>query len=263
MGEAKVSSRLAQWIKPGDGIWTDTVELLKTRDGKKDALDAAVNVCDWMHHLGYHKEFVDTIRKDLEPVSKAFAIPEFVVSLGELRDKWLIFNHTDDKAGPAVDLVGGLANTTHSLSESALAGDAWGLYELGEGMKSTQTAFWGSLSVMMGIRFIRESETLRVLKNDIKAITNEVVKNLYEHKIQNGYLRVLKVVVLLAMSAIALTSLLFASIAHGFLFSSVAFMTLSSAWLILNYTTYFYGKMIGRWDAEINSIAAPSGAARV
>lgn len=258
MVEATVSSRLGQWVKPGDGIWTDTVELLKTRDGKKDAIEATINICDWMHYLGYHEEFVETIRKDLEPVKKAFAIPAFVVSLGELRDKWHIFNHSDDKSKPSVDLVNSMASTTFSLSESAIAGDSWGLYELGEGMKSARTVFWSSLSIMMGIELFREADSVRFLNRELTSIEQPDKKNLQEHKIQNGYLRVIKTVTLLAMCAISLTSLLFASLAHGFLFSSVLFMTLSSAWIILNYTTYFYGKMIGRWDNEIKTAVAPS-----
>lgn len=256
MGNTQVSSRLAEWIKPGDGVLTDFVNFFKKRDNAKDGIETVINVCDWMYYLGYQKDFVDTIRNDLDPVKQMLAVPAFIESLGIMRDKYRILTHSDDQASATVDFAQSVAGSSFALSESAIAGDSWNIYELGkEGLKAARTVFWGALAVIVGIDFYRDVDALNLLNKELEVIPTGGRKELLEHKVQKGYLSVLKSVTLLAMCFIALTSLLFASLAQGFLFSPVVFMTLSSAWLILNYTTYFYGKMIDRWENQLNPVA--------
>ncbi|NGX26863.1 MAG: hypothetical protein K940chlam6_00789 [Chlamydiae bacterium] len=243
------SSSLADWIKPGP-FSTDVKKYVSERENAKDALEGVINIFDWMAHLGYSKEFAEAASGQLDPIKKTLAIPGFVEALGDMRDKWHILNNSDDQDA-FTNLTTSTAVATLNLSESAMAVDAWGIYPLKEGLKAAKTGFWASAGLLDGISFFRELSKAEHLRKKVDGVIDPELKNIYQHRIQLCYLNVLKATTTLAMASIALISLLFASLAHGFLFSPVVFLTLCSAWLILTYTTYFYGKMIDRWENDL------------
>lgn len=239
-------SGLADWIRPS-AFAKDLEGYITTRDGAKDTLEGVINVFDWMKQLGFSKEFSKNASDQLEPVKQTLAIPGFVVSLGNVREKWHALNKTDDK-NAFTDFTQSVAISTLNLSESAMAADSWGVVSLKEGMKSVKTTFWSAIGLIDGIDFFREISKAEILQKEMDEIIDEGRKNIWSHKIQNCYLKVLKSVIMIAMASISLVTLLFASLAHGFLFSPVVFLSLSSAWLVLTYVTHFYGKTIEHWE---------------
>lgn len=243
---ASTSTTLAGWIDPWP-ITKDAVEYVKTET--KDTLEGFINVFDWMAHLGWNKDFAEKASGQLEPIKQTLAIPGFVSALGNMRDKWHILNHTDEPDA-AVNFSTSVAVTSLNLCESAMCGDSWGIYSLKEGMKAAKTGFWASAGFLDTVNFFQELNQAGKLQKEIEHLPNSAAKNIVQHKIQLCYLNVLKATSTIAMAAIALTSLLFASIAHGFLFSPVVFLSLTSAWLILTYATHFYGNIIERWRKE-------------
>jgi|GEM_PF-3427170 len=249
MSSLATPSTLAGWVQPSH-FATDVKEYVKDPDGAKDTLEGFINVFDWMSQLGFHKDFADKASAQLDPMKQTLAIPGFVAALGNMRDKWHILNHTDESEA-TVNFSTSVAVTTLNLCESAMCGDSWGVYSLQEGMKAAKTGFWASAGFLDTVSFFRELNKAGHLQKKIEHVPNSANKNVIQHKIQHCYLNVLKATATIAMSAIALTSLLFASLAHGFLFSPIVFLSLASAWLILTYTTHFYGKMIDRWEADL------------
>lgn len=243
------TATLSDWVKPSPNF-TEVKDYVTKRDGAKDTIEGVINVFEWMSHLGYNKEFADKAADQLNPVKQTLAIPGFVESLGTLRDKWRVLNASDAE-NATTDFTQSVAISALQFCESAMAVDSWGIYPLKEGMHAAKTGFWGAAGVIDGISFFQQVSKADELSKQIEGIKNKDLKNVYEHKLQLAYLNVAKAASTIAMAGIALTSLLFASLAHGFLFQPVVFLTLASAWLILTYTTHFYGKMIDRWEKEL------------
>ncbi len=248
-GTATTSSSIAEWIRPGP-IWTDAAKYVKTLDGAKDTLEGFINIVDWMAHLGFEKEFAETASHDLEPIKQTLAIPGFIESLGTMKDKWSVWNNSDD-LDAFTDLTTSVAVSTLKFSESAMVVDSWGIYALKDWMRAAKTGFWASAGLIDGINFCREISKAENLQKDVEGIHSPEKKNVWQHKIYLCYLNVIKATTTIAMATIALISLFFASVAHGFLFSPGVFLTLTSAWLILTYATHFYGKMIDRWEQKV------------
>lgn len=228
-------------------VFTDLKENVSSIDGIKDSLEAMITVDEWLAHLGHTDgEFSN----HLDPIKKTLAFPQLVGALAAMRDRWHVLNHSDDPNAPT-DFAQSLALTTFHTSEVALAADAWGIHSFKEGLKAIQTTFWSALGVMEGIEFFKEMNRAQELQGKVEKVKHSQKRELLQSKVQLCYLNVLMHVTVLAMAAIALTSLLFASIAHGILFSPVAFLSLTSTWLALNYITYFYSRVIERQEARI------------
>ncbi|MDN3507135.1 MAG: hypothetical protein P0S96_07900 [Simkaniaceae bacterium] len=247
MSTTTSTSPLASWVQPSH-IATDVKQYLK--EETKDSLEGVINIFEWMAHLGWNKDFAEKATGQLEPIKQTLAIPGFVSALGNMSDKWHILNHTDEPDA-AVNFSKSVALTTLNLCESAMCGDSWGVYSLKEGMKAAKTGFWASAGFLDAVSFFKELNKAGYLQKKVEHVSSSAVKNVVQHKIQLCYLNVLKATTTIAMAAIALTSLLFASLAHGFLFTPVVFLSLASAWLVLTYATHFYGNMIDRWEAAL------------
>lgn len=230
--------------------YVDTVEFVKTLNGEGTILESIINICDWMSHLGYGGNRSSRISKELEKLNDTLAAPGVISSLGNMRDKWRLLNTTDNP-NAFTKFIKSIAGVTLDLSKTAKAMNEWGIYTLKEGLFKVKTTFWTSIGCIEGIDLFKKMDTLTRLTKQADVATSPEEKNVCEHKIQLTYLYIIKATVSIAMAMIALTSLLFASLAQGFLFSPVVFLTLTSAYLVLTYVTYFYKKMITQWDEEL------------
>ena len=182
----------------------------------------------------------------VETISSGLAIPNFFFNLGRLRDTYQFH-----EGGPGVsrEAVKKALLTASAAGESVQFFDTIQVVALSkEALKSAKSVFWGALlgfDLMNIFDGIRNAETLEA---DLKSALNPVDKEILQHRINHNFLSIAQSATLVAMASIALVSILFVSLAQGILFSPIVFLSLSSAWIILNYTTYFYGKMIDRWD---------------
>ena len=241
-------SAVSDWIRPSK--LTDEVGgFVTTRSGAKDALEAILNAFEWMAHLDINKAFADGARRDLEPVKQGLSVPGFFSSLNDVRREVDHFFNSDDP-----DSTRRVFNSTmacvNQASESAMFLDSSTIYRIGSGMKAASTAFWGSALALDGVNFFYQIGRAESLNKEISKASDLDHKNILTHKVQHAYLSVLQCVTTIAMAAICLTSILYASIAHGFIFNPVVMLGLCSAWLILQFVNYFYDKMIGHWDNE-------------
>jgi hypothetical protein len=252
MGNSNVvtNSSIPGWIEPS-ALAIDVKDYVKSRSGAKDTLEGVITVFDWMSTLGWHKDFANHASSQLEPIKQGLAIPGFLEALGDVRNKWHVMNHTDDRDA-TLNFTTSTAVASLNFCESAMALDSWGVISLKEGMKAAKTGFWASIGFLDVVSFFKGLGNVTTLRDRIDRVEDAGKKNILQHRLQHSFMSVLKATCTIAMAGIALTSLLFASIAHGFLFSPIVFLSLASAWLVLEYTTHFYGKMIDRWTTRLH-----------
>lgn len=245
----------SSWVRPSD-FFKDASSFLNTGDGVSDTLDAVTNIADWLSHLGFWSKAADATSHALNPVGQALAIPAFFGNLGALRTSYQKAAYTDD-AGALV----GVWN--HSMligvhgAKSLKALDSWGIVDsLKKSMRAINTVFWTGLLGLTAMGLYCEVGEVAHLKETIGKKGDDLkLKAIYEHKLQNAYLKVLEeAVVAVAMAPLCLISLLFAGIAHGILFHPAVMLSLTTAWCALHFTTYFYEKAINRWEADYNSL---------
>lgn len=196
-----------------------------------------------------HVETLDTINAGL-------AIPSFLSLLADLRTKIQGVKRSDD---PLLKrkLVETSLLATVSGTESALFLDTIKIRPLNEMLNGVKGAFWGSLLLFSGMNIfegISNAETLDAAWSKAHASQKSFEKKeIIQHRIRCNFLTIAKHVTTVAMAAIALVSIFFASIAQGVLFSPLTFFALSTSWVVLNFTTYFYEKMIDRWEGNYHS----------
>lgn len=241
-------SRLGEWIDPRSyPVLGDVKDFVGNSSGVKDAMDGVITVCDWVNYFEHDDRGVAAA---LEPIKSTLAVPQFIENCGKMRERWRILWQADNTQEAAIDFTSSVAATTTSFCESVIAGNSWGVYSLKEGLQAARTAFWSSIAVGDAIYFFDKINQVSNLQERIENVSGAAQKNILNHRIQLGYLNILRSVTMLAMCLISLTSLVFASLAQGFLFSPVVFLTLSSAWLILRYGTHFYKRWIDRLESN-------------
>lgn len=221
----------------------DVSNFVTSSNGAKDTLDAVINACDWAAHLGIHKKLANETAATLNPLKQGFSFFGFFEQVNSLRDVYRLYakGEGSETAKKAYD---------HSLiainnaSEAAMCLDATGLYRFKEGMKAIKTTFWSTILLLDTVGFAYDVGQIDNLRQKRDGAKIPEFKEVIDQKISNLSLGMLKRVTTLAMACIALVSILFASLAQGFLFNPVVMLGLSSAFLTLHFVTTFYDKII-------------------
>lgn len=243
------------WVRPSE-FMKDVTKYVNTADGAQDSLDAIINCFDWMAHLGINQKFAERSSETLEPINQTLSIPQFFGALGSLRNNVQKFSNTDD-SDAAKDMWNSAMITGVHGTKSCMALDSWGVYGFKEGMKTVKTVFWSCLVGLDAVGMYCEISEAKHLQKTIDCTHDSNLRDIYEHKLQNTKLKVLKnAVIAVAMAPLCLVSILFASMAKGVLFHPAVFLSLTSAWLVLNFVTYFYEKAIDRWEKDYHRLKA-------
>ncbi|NGX38146.1 MAG: hypothetical protein K1000chlam2_01318 [Chlamydiae bacterium] len=242
-------SKVSEWIRPS--TLTDEIgSYVTTRSGAKDTLEAIINAFDWMAHLEINQSFAKKTSGELELVKQGLAVPGFFSELNTMRREIQHWSNSDDPDATRRVISSALLCVVQG-SESVQFLDASKIYHIGKAMKPVLTAFWGALFLLGGGGFFWQIGRAETLNKEIDETKNLEYKNILKHKVQHAYLSVLQNVTMIAMASICLISILFSSMAQGFIFNPVVMIGLGSAWLMLEFVTYFYDKMIDHWDKEL------------
>lgn len=222
--------------------------------GVQDTCEAIGNCFDWMAHLKINQEFANRASGTASIASDSLAIPAFLGNLGALKNSVLKYTNSDDSAAATQVVDHTLLVGVHG-AKSSFALDALGIVSLKDVMKGIKTAFWCCLIALDSRGLYNEIGEAKLLQKNLDATHDPKLTRIYEHKIQNSYLKILQhAVIAVAIAPLCLISILFASIAHGVLFHPVVMLSLTSIWCALNFATYFYGKAIDRWEKESEAI---------
>lgn len=243
------------WVRPSD-FMKDVTKYVNTADGAQDTLDSIINCFDWMAYLGINPKFAEHSSKTLEPINQTLSFPQFLGTLGTLNNKIQRFSNTDD-SDVTKDIWDNAMLTGVHGAKSCMALDSWGVYGFKEGMKTIKTVFWSCLVGLDALGMYYEIGEAELLQKTIDCTNDPKLRSIYEHKLQNTKLKVLKnAVIAVAMAPLCLISILFASMAKGLLFHPAVFLSLTSAWCVLNFVTYFYEKAIDRWEKDYHMLKA-------
>lgn len=247
-------SSVIDFLRPSV-ITNETGKLLSSGPGVDDCLEAVINGLEWMAHFG--NESVEDAKEDLEVINQGLAVPGFIGSVGNLKEKFSAWYNRD---GKIINVFDGALKTVNKGAKSSFFFDSINLISLKESMQVAKGIFWGSLFCMETISAVEQAQEARAHSDKAQGTTNRDKKGILEHRVQIAYLNVLKAVNSIALASIALVSILFASLAQGFIFSPVVFLSLTSTWLVLTFVTHFYEKLADSWDRERKDNAKLSGA---
>ncbi len=243
------------WVRPSD-FMKDVSDYVNTADGAQDTLDSIINCFDWMAHLGINEKFAKHSSETFEPINQTLSIPQFFGNVSKLRDHIQKFSNSDDTDATRDIFTSSMCTAIHG-AKSCMALDSWGAVSLKESMKTVKTVFWTSLFSLDAVNLYFEIGETEHLKKTIDCTNDPKLRGIYEHKLQNTYLKVLKTAVIaVAMAPLCLISILFASMAQGLLFHPAVMLSLSSAWCVLNFVTYFYERSIERWENDYHMLKA-------
>ena len=225
-------------------------------DGAKTTFEGVIAAIDWMNYFNFfkgdNKEIANKTGKTLDTVKSAFAVPAMFIHLNDVRRNYQFYSETDDPDASRL-LFNSSMNLANAGGESAICAHSLGA-NLGRGLKAAKSIFWGSLFFLDLVEGYRQYGLIEELRGRMEKAKDAGIKSLIDHKLKLTYLNILKSVTTIAMAVIALTSIFFASIAQGFIFSPVVFLGLTTAWVVLAIITYFYERVI-----EDNEMAIPAG----
>jgi len=253
MATTNAVTSVVDWVRPSV-IAEEAGKLLRQGPGIEDCLEAIINGLEWAGLYGNEtaKEWVE----DLEPINQGLAVPSFFSSLGRLRNDFITWIDGGKGVDGAVNVFNSTLKTVKDGSKSTLFLDTINVISLKDSVKIVKGAIWGSLFFLDGISFFDQVGEAQRLREKMESLSTRQTSStaakieIIGHKIKIAYLNVLKAVNSIALASIALVSILFASIAHGLIFSPVVFLSLTSSWLVLNFVTHFYEKMVDHWNEE-------------
>lgn len=251
------ATRCVDYLQPGP-IADQTVKTLSSLDGIEEVTEAVSNGSEWIHRWTGNETAGKTVEV-FERINLGLSIPGFISSIGKLRDAFRAYWVADNKvkqdevfsqtAEEKVAQVG--LGTLNKAAKSGMFFNEINFLSLKQGLQVLKTAFWGSLffiDVLAGVKQYRKAN------NFAKAAKEEVniaKRGILEHRVKIAILKVIKSVNSIALASISLVSIVFASLAKGFIFSPVVFLSLSSTWLILHYFSTFYKTMVEGWVEDL------------
>ena len=237
----------------------DFSSMAGSRDGAKDLLEVVINGCEWMAHLGVNKQLAQTTSSTLQPIKQGFSIMSLFHHLDGLRDQYRVSEIKDpDQLKKDVFIHTTLG--VYSAAEFAMFLNSTGIYVIKEWMKSVKTVFWMALGIFDVVNLYNGVGTIKEYRAQLDRVKMDDHREILESKINLAYLQIIQSATLVAMAAIALVSLVFASMAQGFLFNPVVMLGLSSSWLVLQFVNYFYDKIITHRENNLLQVSNPGRA---
>ncbi len=234
-------------------------EYIKTRAGVQDASDAvkcALKVTrDLADDLAVQGRCSELSGK-VGMLRDALAIPEFLESVTDLGGN--ISDLTNAYQLPGTDpvreakvalaarkLVRNGLGIACSGSESMMFFDKSQIFPLSEGVASTfEGVFWITAGVLDGWDIFDQVEESDHCYTQSKAAYDPRVRDYYQQRVELANIRLVKNITTVAMAALALVSLFFASLVAGVTAISTAMLGLSCVYIILKIASYFYQRTI-------------------
>lgn len=242
-------STIADWLRPS--YLNEETEKLLNSPEIADVVEAGANICEWTHELT-GSEYAHETGETLETLEQVCAIPAFFEKLGGLKNSWTKW---DSGKGKFTRVVQNGLMVANKAAKSSFFFNSIDLIQLKDNMKIARGVFWSTLGVVDSISVWDSIQEVKKLDEQIKETTNGEEKNILGHRWNIAALNIVKSVNCIAQAAIALVSILFVSLAHGIIFSPLVFLGLTSSWLILNFGTHFYDKMVDKWAASLPKTA--------
>ncbi len=235
------------WVRPPQ-IVNDVSDFVNTPGGAQDCLEALSTLCAWLEKFGFSSDIAPRAGQTATLVNDTLSIPGFIGAAGSFKNSVSDYFNGEDKDASAVytdTLLMGIhgPKSTHAL-------EGWGVASFKRSAFAINTVFWLSLLVLDGSNLSSELKESKNLQKTVDCTTDPELKRIYQHKLQNSYLKALQsAVTAVAMAPIALVGILFASMTTGvlaFLYNPAVMLTLTSVWCVLNFYTHFNGLMIQR-----------------
>jgi hypothetical protein len=244
---SKPGSMIVDWLKPSY-LNLETQELLSSSE-IADVVEAGANICEWTHVLTGSEYAHDTAEK-LETLEQVCALPAFVEKLGGLKNSWTKWDWGQG-TGKFTKVVQNGLMVVNKGAKSSFFFNSIDLIPLKDNLKVAKGIFWSTLGVVDSISVFDSFQEMNKLDGEINKTRNAEWKSILGHRWTIAALNIAKSVNCIAQAAIALVSILFVSLAHGIIFSPLVFLGLTSSWLILNFGTHFYEKIVDRWAAKL------------
>lgn len=226
-----------------------------TEELKDGVLEPITTAFSWVEHTDASKEtkeFASRAVSELEPVKMMFAVPAFFKHANALRRNYQTMAKSDE--WDLHEVSENALSLTTAGSESALCLDALRLIDLKESMNLAKGLFWSSIGLLDGVGSLYETAKI----DDLHARLKELEKNpnadaqfLYKSRLNFSYLKVVKQITSVAIAAISLISIFFASLAQGIIFSPITFLSLCSLGTALHILLYFYEKAIKHQEKSV------------
>lgn len=235
-----------------EGLVDDCVAMLTNVGDLKDVMETLSNGLEWFSLFTTHpgaKSFAEHANKDLG-VRDAFHLPLLLGNLGRLRNEVRAWWY-GDAPNSALKIWNMSTLCTYNASGVALFLDGIRVINLKDLVGGVKMTFWTALGLVDFVNLFSEAGNLEGLRKSHEDAKSDEVKELIQHKINLSCLEIAKSTTTVAMAAIALTALVFVSMAHYVLFSPVAILGLTTVWLVLNFMTFFYSRMIERAEEKL------------
>ncbi len=249
---ATTGSMITDWLRPSY-LNVETEELLNSPE-IADVVEAGANICEWTHVLTGN-EYAHETGETLETLEQVCALPAFFEKLGGLKSSWTKWHQG---TGRFTKVAQNGLMVANKAVKSSFFFNSIDLIQLKD-TKIARGVFWSTLGVVDTISVWDSIQEVKKLDEKIKETTNGEEKGILGHRWNIAALNIVKSVNCIAQAAIALVSILFVSVAHGIIFSPLVFLGLTSSWLMLNFGTHFYDKMVDKWDADrkANALITP------
>lgn len=255
---AKTGSMIVDLLRPS--YLNEETEKLLNSPEIADVVEAGANICEWTHELTGN-EYAHETGETLETLEQICAIPAVFEKWGGLKTSW---RKWDQGTGRFTKVVQNGLMVANKAAKSTFFFNSIDLIQLKDNMKIARGIFWSTLGVVDSISVWDSIQEVKKLDEQIKETTNGEKKGILGHRWNIAALNIVKSVNCIAQAAIALVSILFVSLAHGIIFSPLVFLGLTSSWLMLNFGTHFYDKMVDKWDADrkANALTLPQTAVK-
>lgn len=237
-------SMITDWLTPS--YFNIETEKLLNSPEIADVVEAGANICEWTHELT-GSEYAHETGETLEILEQACALPAFFEKLGSLRNNW---SKWELGTGKLTKVVQSGLMVANKAAKSSIFLNSVDVFHLKGNMSMVRGVFWSTLGIFDSINVVEVIQEVTELDKQIKETTNTEKREILGHRWQIAALNVVKSVNCIAQACIALIGIFFVSLAHGVIFSPLVFLGLTSSWLILNFGTHFYEKIVNKWDAE-------------
>lgn len=240
---------------PQSDIWTLKLGTwLKTREGVHDAMDAAKTGCELVKTIANSvavQDKCDALAGKFGLIKGATEFVEFFETLTGL------YGHVTDLSGPEghdkdagknifkdIFVLGcSGSESLMFLNESKILPhpESWG--------GPIEGVFWITAGILDGWNMGEQIHKSDYYYNESQKVNKPELKSYYESARDLANLRIVKSISTVAMAALALVSLFFASLVAGVAWISTAMLGLSCVYIVLKIASHFYQKSLDDQEA--------------